>query len=601
MPSLPSGLLYKEYWSITNTRDWSIESFDIHWIQKNPLLHENRIAAHASLGKELSLLSGVGDQEIADKTRSLQKQLKRPSDIVEVIWERSDEIAKSQVRLTLSEVLAKVNIKVALVDEVGDFMRERDKLVRNRKGLNARGDEADSEKVTIDYSRDDCGMIEQDTTHNGLEIINDEHAASSKRRFSTEDFGEHERPESVKKKVKNKRCPVSAFSASLESQNIDDPGETESANMKENDEVRNITQEEAAVRNKLLEILRARQRQDKEAQKTFMTSISLNGIIDLTDKSMYKEVTTSLSEDEAIWLQNFLQRKVWKPTPEFQDYIAQFTEESCTRAQIPSLVRKSHVVGRFDPVFHEDHDIAQQISTHLSVRLEAPMRVEYKGLDYERTFAIDTIVYILNRLYRMHHDDLDVAWIEHQTPDTKSHKIDGVFKVIRTTGKGQTIIMIEFSRARKTSCNKKEGDGLKLCRNAMRILNKLLRTVPRKQARIYLVQSFNGYIEVKYMVTPTPSIYILERSLHFKIPVSFGDFEDLGSTLTDLMNWQADVLSTVRAFNKVTTPNNATEDNNLHITSVQDTPLKKTKATKKNKPFDPGTPCPGSPCSFDSI
>lgn len=44
-----------------------------------------------------------------------------------------------------------------------------------------------------------------------------------------------------------------------------------------------------------------------------------------------------------------------------------------------------------------------------SVRLEVPMRVEYKGHELERTFAIDTIVYILNRLFRMHQDELDVA------------------------------------------------------------------------------------------------------------------------------------------------------------------------------------------------
>ena len=39
------------------------------------------------------------------------------------------------------------------------------------------------------------------------------------------------------------------------------------------------------------------------------------------------------------------------------------------------------------------------------------MRVEYKGFDLERTFAVDTIVYILNRLFRMHQDELDVALV----------------------------------------------------------------------------------------------------------------------------------------------------------------------------------------------
>ena len=45
-----------------------------------------------------------------------------------------------------------------------------------------------------------------------------------------------------------------------------------------------------------------------------------------------------------------------------------------------------------------------------SVRLEAPIRVESKSLDLERTYAIDTTVYILNRLFRMHQDVLDVGW-----------------------------------------------------------------------------------------------------------------------------------------------------------------------------------------------
>jgi len=46
--------------------------------------------------------------------------------------------------------------------------------------------------------------------------------------------------------------------------------------------------------------------------------------------------------------------------------------------------------------------------------------------------------------------------------------------------------------------------------------------------------------------------------------------------------------------NKAITANNATGDNNLHITSVNDTPLKK---KDKNNPSSPGTPCPGTPCS----
>jgi len=141
----------------------------------------------------------------------------------------------------------------------------------------------------------------------------------------------------------------------------------------------------------------------------------------------------------------------------------------------------------------------------------------------------------------MHQDKLDVAWIEQTTPDTKDHKFDGLYKVIRTTGKGQVIILVEFSYGRKEPESKKDGDQLKLCRNAMRTLNKLLKIIPKDRARVYLVQSF---------IRPIPSIYILQRFMRTKLPASFGDFEQFANDLKDLMNWQADVLSTVRAVNK---------------------------------------------------
>ncbi|UZO15136.1 uncharacterized protein OCT59_006570 [Rhizophagus irregularis] len=81
------------------------------------------------------------------------------------------------------------------------------------------------------------------------------------------------------------------------------------------------------------------------------------------------------------------------------------------RACVLELLCASHMSPEDDPYYHEAHYIAQQILTHFSVRLEVPMRVEYKGHELERTFAIDTIVYILNRLFRMHQDELDVAWL----------------------------------------------------------------------------------------------------------------------------------------------------------------------------------------------
>jgi len=190
----------------------------------------------------------------------------------------------------------------------------------------------------------------------------------------------------------------------------------------------------------------------------------------------------------------------------------------------------------------------------------------------------------------MHQDELDVAWIEQTSPDTKDHKFDGLYKVIRTTGKGQVIIIVEFSYGRRAPESKKDGDQLKLCRNAMRTLNKLLKAVPKDRARVYLVQSFNGFIEIKYLVRPIPSIYILQRFMRTKLPASFGDFEQFANDLKDLMNWQADVLSTVRAVNKSISVDNTRGDNNLHLYSVEDTPLKKKKVENRNRP---SSPCPG--------
>ena len=118
------------------------------------------------------------------------------------------------------------------------------------------------------------------------------------------------------------------------------------------------------ARNELLKILTARQKKDEEAGKDFMTSIYLNGIIDLSDDEMHKRIKKSLNKEQNSWLEGVLERKTWKPTPEYMQYINQFTEEVCTRNEIPTIVRKSCVTGRFDPFYHEAHEIAQQILTH---------------------------------------------------------------------------------------------------------------------------------------------------------------------------------------------------------------------------------------------
>ncbi|CAI2188514.1 1285_t:CDS:2, partial [Funneliformis geosporum] len=72
------------------------------------LYYEDR--AHTSLATELNILSKASDQRVAEKALSLHKTLKckKLSEINDIIWDRSEEIADSKVRLTLSELLAKV-------------------------------------------------------------------------------------------------------------------------------------------------------------------------------------------------------------------------------------------------------------------------------------------------------------------------------------------------------------------------------------------------------------------------------------------------------------------------------------------------------------
>ncbi|RHZ76990.1 hypothetical protein Glove_186g105 [Diversispora epigaea] len=215
-----------------------------------------------------------------------------------------------------------------------------------------------------------------------------------------------------------------------------DSGESESESKSINEEIKGLSQDEANIHKKLLEILTLQQKKDKESGKNCISSIPINNIIDLSNNEVSKQVHKILDEVQIKWLGKVLQRKLWKQMGEFLQYINQFTEDLCDRINIPILVRESFVPKRtFNPYLHEAHDIAQQILTHFSVRLEAPLRIESKNLDLERTYSIDTTVYILNRLFRMQQDIVDIGWIELTTPDTKKHKIDGLFKVIKTAQK----------------------------------------------------------------------------------------------------------------------------------------------------------------------
>ncbi|CAG8506769.1 698_t:CDS:2 [Funneliformis mosseae] len=79
--------------------------------------------AHSSLGDELSILTGASDKRVAEKVQSLKKLLKnyKTSEISNIIWDSSEEIAKFQVRLMLNELLTKMNIRTSFVAKIGSF------------------------------------------------------------------------------------------------------------------------------------------------------------------------------------------------------------------------------------------------------------------------------------------------------------------------------------------------------------------------------------------------------------------------------------------------------------------------------------------------
>ncbi|CAG8707289.1 12246_t:CDS:10, partial [Acaulospora morrowiae] len=145
-----------KYWLNTSFQDWSVESFDIFWIQQNPTLYQRQDRAHTSLVSELKILSKASDQRVVEKALLLRKLLKgwvlpnlmgkrsvmaslivilsrvyvdreyyaprcfrgrKSAEIIDIIWDRSKEIADSKVRLMLSELLTKNRNKHAIRED----------------------------------------------------------------------------------------------------------------------------------------------------------------------------------------------------------------------------------------------------------------------------------------------------------------------------------------------------------------------------------------------------------------------------------------------------------------------------------------------------
>ena len=125
--------------------------------------------------------------------------------------------------------------------------------------------------------------------------------------------------------------------------------------------------EETEIRNVLFTVLNKFKSKDSKLGKTVMNSNFMNRIVDLADVNTKKQIRSILEDEQRLWLEYELKKQVWTVTPEFEAYCGQFTEDTCNRRQVPDLVRKPFVTGRFDPFFHEGYDVAHDIMKHLYV------------------------------------------------------------------------------------------------------------------------------------------------------------------------------------------------------------------------------------------
>lgn len=131
--------------------------------------------------------------------------------------------------------------------------------------------------------------------------------------------------------------------------------------------------------------------------------------------------------------------------------------------------------------------------------------------------------------------------------------------MIRTKLTNQVIIIAEFSGGGKVSLTKEHNGHVKLCRNTMRVLNAILQTylgkkhaftwynlllgilIKGKNRIIYMfllkILFINSYLNIEYLIRPSPSVYLLDRFVSTKVPVTFDDFEKIFKDMGKLMNW----------------------------------------------------------------
>ncbi|CAG8455004.1 8467_t:CDS:2 [Cetraspora pellucida] len=588
LPNCIDDLKYSDFWK--NTEEPSLNKFLSFRLHQNNL--EESEVEHRRYKDELKSISNYYDEE-----SEIGKKRDKNSAEVKLFWElqvKKQDILK-EIRL-LEE-------RCKLLEKEQTEMENKMCLEQTQHILHATRETVDQglslqrsiveklKKRVLDEPYASCEPPKRRSKVTNSDIIAESHSESNAETDITEDSdiiaGSHS--ESNAKTNITEDSEIIAGSHSESNEETD----TEVINITEdNAEIESLTQNERDIRKKLLEVLDTIQDKERKSKEDHMSSVYLNNILDLSDLETRRRVENSLNDQHA-WLNTILKKQTSDQTEAFKQYVGQFNERVCNRKQIPTLVRKSFILDRFDSYYYEDYDIAHQILEHCATRLEAHISYESKSFNLERTFAIDTVIYILNRLFKFHQDVLDSGWIELTTPHTKKHKFDGLFKVIRTNLKNQVIIVVEFSSGRKASLTKEHNDHVKLCRNAMRTLNAVLQTIPREKARIYLVQFVNSYLKIEYMIRPLPSVYLLNCFMCTKVPETFDDFEKFSKDMAELINWQADVLFTTKEINKI--PYKA-GNNNVCTTPLEDTPKKDKKVIKANDSY-PGSPCPGSPSS----
>ncbi|KAF0489576.1 hypothetical protein F8M41_022049 [Gigaspora margarita] len=268
-----------------------------------------------------------------------------------------------------------------------------------------------------------------------------------------------------------------------------------------------LRNDQKSTRNVFLQLLN--EPKENEAGKTPNELLFLNGIIDLAKK-----------------------------TTEFLDFCKQFTAKNCNRVEVPNLVCQDG----------------------------APINLDTKSEDLERTYAIDTVIYIFNRIFRMHQDVLEWRWIEIQTPYTQTQKFDGI-KVPKIKKNDKFIMILEFSKGRKASDNKEIEDQIKLGTNAKKLLDKLSEAIPCNKLKVYTVQCINRVIRIRFMMKPLPSVYVSEEFGSIKILITFNDMEQFSKDMLILMNFQADILSAIQDLNRAqgkTVYNILVDASNIH-------------------------------------